>query len=53
MINIIIGIAFVIGGLSGGMQVRGIDGSSTALAVIGGLLIAWGVLRMTVLKPEE
>ncbi len=52
MINIIIGLVMVIGGLSGKLALKGTH-SGGALAVLGGALIAWGVLRMTVWKKNE
>ena len=45
MWNIIIGIGFVIGGLSGKLSLRGTN-SSTALAVIGAGLVVWGVVQI-------
>jgi hypothetical protein len=52
MINIIIGLVMVIGGLSGKLALKG-TGSGGALAVLGAGLIVWGLLRMTVMKPDE
>jgi hypothetical protein len=52
VINIIIGLVMVIGGLSGKLALKGTH-SGGALAVLGGALIAWGVLRMTVWKKNE
>jgi len=52
VINIIIGLVMVIGGLSGKLALKGTN-SGGALAVFGGALIAWGVLRMTVWKKSE
>jgi len=43
--NIIIGIIFVGGGLSGHLSLRGTH-SGTALAVVGVLLILFGILRL-------
>jgi hypothetical protein len=43
--NIIIGLVFVIGGLTGGMTLRGTH-SSMGLVAIGGVLIALGVYRI-------
>jgi uncharacterized BrkB/YihY/UPF0761 family membrane protein len=34
-------------------QVQPLTGSGVALAVVGGALILWGILRMTVFKPDE
>jgi hypothetical protein len=44
--NIIIGVVFIIGGLSGGVILKGTQ-SGEALAVVGGLLILVGVFRMS------
>jgi hypothetical protein len=41
MWNIIIGIAFIIGGLSGKIALRGTD-SGGAIAALGGGLLIWG-----------
>lgn len=45
MWNILIGIAFVVGALSGKMVLRGTE-SNGALAVVGGLLIVWGIFQI-------
>jgi hypothetical protein len=45
MANIIIGLLFIIGGLSGKVSLRGTD-SSGALVVVGALLAGWGVFKM-------
>jgi hypothetical protein len=45
MWNIIIGIVFIVGGLSGKLALRGTQ-SGQALAVVGGLLAAWGVFQV-------
>ncbi|HEY2761641.1 MAG TPA: hypothetical protein VGI75_12885 [Pirellulales bacterium] len=45
IINIVIGIGFIIGGLSGKLVMRGTS-SGEALAVIGGLLILFGIFRI-------
>jgi hypothetical protein len=45
IINIVIGVVMVIGGLSGQLVMRGTD-SGTALAVIGGALIIFGLFRL-------
>ena len=45
MWNIIIGIVFVIGGLSGKLVLRGTN-SSPALIAVGGVLIVWGLVQM-------
>lgn len=45
MWNIIIGIVFVVGGLSGQLALRGTD-NSTALAAVGGGLVIWGIVQV-------
>ena len=45
LINIVIGIVFVIGGLSGGLALRG-TGSGPLLALVGAGLLVWGVIRL-------
>jgi hypothetical protein len=45
MIKIIIGLVMVIGGLSGNLVLMGTN-SGVALAVLGGILIAWGIAKM-------
>jgi hypothetical protein len=50
--NIIFGVIMLIGGLSGKLVLIG-TGSGVALAVLGGGLIVWGILRMTIMKPDE
>jgi len=45
MWNIIIGVVFVAGGLSGQMALRGTQ-SGPALAVLGGVLIVWGLVQV-------
>ncbi len=45
MWNIIIGLILLIGGLSGKMTLIGTN-SSTALAVIGGVILIWGIIQM-------
>lgn len=52
MLNIIIGLVMVIGGLSGKLALKGTN-SGGALAAIGAALIVWGILRMTVWKPQQ
>lgn len=42
MWNIIIGLILLVGGLSGKLA---LIGSSTALAVIGAVLIIWGIIQ--------
>jgi hypothetical protein len=45
ILNIVIGVVMVIGGLSGQLVMRGTN-SGTALAVIGGALIIFGLFRL-------
>lgn len=45
MIKIIIGLVMVIGGLSGNLVLIGTS-SGGALAVFGGVLIVWGIVKM-------
>lgn len=45
MWNIVIGIAFIIGGLSGKLALRGTE-SGPALAVLGGVLLIWGIVQV-------
>lgn len=45
MWNIIIGIAFIVGGLSGKLALRGTQ-SGEALAAVGGLLAVWGIVQV-------
>ena len=45
MIKIIIGLVMVIGGLSGNLVLMGTS-SGVALAVLGGVLIVWGIAKM-------
>ncbi len=52
VINIILGIIFIIGGLSGSLALRG-TGSGGALAVVGGLMVAWGVFKMMRTQGES
>jgi hypothetical protein len=44
MINIIVGVIFIIGGLSGSLALRG-TGSPIALAVVGVALVIWGIIQ--------
>ena len=46
IINIIIGAVFIIGGLSGQLVLKGTN-SGVGLAVVGGLLVAFGLWRLT------
>lgn len=51
MWNIIIGIAFIAGGLSGQLVLIGTD-SGVALAVVGAGMLVWGIVQ-TVNKKRE
>jgi hypothetical protein len=51
MWNIIIGIAFIIGGLSGKIALRGTD-SGGAIAALGGALLIWGIVQKVRQKRE-
>ena len=44
MWNIIIGIVFIVGGLSGQLQLRGTN-SGPALACLGGAFLVWGIVQ--------
>ena len=46
ILNIIVGLVFVIGGLSGGLVLKGTN-SGGGLAIIGVLLILFGLFRLT------
>ncbi len=50
--NIIIGVIFIGGGLSGELALLGTD-SGGALALVGGGLVAWGVYQMVQSKKGE
>ena len=52
MWNIIIGIVFVIGGLSGQLALRGFD-SPEGLAAFGGILIVWGIVQTVRAKNAQ
>lgn len=45
MWNIIIGLVFLIGGLSGKLVIRWTE-SSSAAAVVGGALLVWGIIQV-------
>lgn len=51
MWNIIIGGVFIVGGLSGNMALRGTN-SGPALAVVGGLLVVWGIVQVVRARSE-
>ena len=50
--NIVIGLVFLIGGLSGKIAIRGTD-SSTAAAVVGAGLIVWGIVQMVRARSKQ
>ena len=52
MAKIIIGLVMVIGGLSGNLVLVGTD-SGAALAVLGGVLIVWGIVKMVRQKQNS
>lgn len=45
MYNIIIGVIFIIGGLSGSLALKG-TGSTTALAVVGAFILLFGIIQV-------
>jgi uncharacterized membrane protein YgdD (TMEM256/DUF423 family) len=45
MWNIVIGVVFIIGGLSGQLALRGTE-SGPALAALGGVLLIWGIVQV-------
>lgn len=45
ILNIIIGLVFIVGGLSGKLAIIGTN-NGTFLAIAGGVLIIWGVYRL-------
>jgi uncharacterized membrane protein YgdD (TMEM256/DUF423 family) len=49
IVNIVIGIIFIIGGLTGNMALRGTQ-SGGAIAAVGGFLVLLGIFRMA--RPE-
>jgi hypothetical protein len=49
IVNIIIGIVFIIGGLTGNMALRGTQ-SGGAIAAVGAFLVLLGLFRMT--RPQ-
>lgn len=51
MWNIIIGVAFIAGGLSGQIALRGTE-SGGAIAALGGGLVIWGIVQMVRKKSE-
>jgi len=52
MLSIILGLVMVIGGLTGKLVLRGTE-SGGALAVLGGVLIAWGLYRVVSAKKQK
>ena len=51
MWNIIIGLVFIGGGLSGKLALRGTE-SGPALAVLGGVLVLWGIVQVVRRKNQ-
>jgi hypothetical protein len=49
IVNIIIGIVFIVGGLTGNMALRGTQ-SGGAIAAVGAFLVLLGLFRMT--RPQ-
>ncbi|MDA0814312.1 MAG: hypothetical protein O3C21_18215 [Verrucomicrobia bacterium] len=45
MWNIIIGLVFIVGGLSGRLALIGTN-NGPALAAVGGLMLIWGIVQM-------
>jgi hypothetical protein len=45
MWDIIIGVVFIVGGLSGRLALIGTN-SGVALAVFGGVLVVWGIVKV-------
>lgn len=45
MLNIILGLVFIVGGLSGRLALIGTN-SGEALAVVGGLMVAYGIYKL-------
>jgi hypothetical protein len=50
IINIVIGVVFIVGGLSGNMALRGTH-SGGGLAAVGGFLILLGIFRLA--RPAD
>jgi hypothetical protein len=50
--RIILGIVFIVGGLSGQLALRG-TGSGPALAVVGGVLVLFGIFGIAKSKPPQ
>lgn len=51
MWNIVIGVVFIVGGLSGNLALRGTN-SGPALAVVGGVLVIWGIVQLVKSRQE-
>jgi hypothetical protein len=51
MWNIIIGLVFIGGGLSGNLALRGTN-SGGALAILGGVLVVWGIVQVVRRKNQ-
>jgi uncharacterized membrane protein HdeD (DUF308 family) len=52
MISIIIGIVMIVGGLSGKLVLIGTQ-SGIALAVLGAVLVVWGIIKMVRQKKRR
>ncbi len=52
MWNIIIGLVFLIGGLSGQIAIRGTD-STVGAVVVGVGLIIWGIVQMVRARSDQ
>ncbi len=50
--NIIFGIIFIIGGLSGKLSLRGTD-SGPALAALGAGLLIWGIVQVSKGRSQQ
>ena len=51
MYNIVIGVVFIIGGLSGSMALRGTH-STIGLAVVGGAILLFGIIQVSQQRRE-
>jgi len=52
MRSILLGLVFIVGGLSGKLVLRGAH-SAEALAIAGAILVLWGILKLLVIKPND
>jgi hypothetical protein len=52
MTSILLGLVFIVGGLSGKLVLRGAH-SGEVLALAGGILVLWGILKLLVIKPND